>query len=750
MQIGYYYNNVKNIAAVPNYMQNTYKNLALWIAKLALFAVPIIPLYIAQGLFFPYITGKAFVFRALVEVAFFAWVFLAIFYKEYRPQKNYLLMAVAAWIGVVTLATIFSANPFRSFWSNFERMEGLVAYLHHFAYFLTLAHVFTKKDWLIFFNIFVVAGVYENFYAFLQWLGKIPSPQGGFRVDGTIGNPAYLSAYLTFIAGFCALLWMNAKHALAKYFYVFVGVWSLLTIYFTATRGSYVALLVGAFVGATLYLLLVKAENDSQKLFKKLAVVGLILAVLLPVGLRFMKDTSFVRSSPVLVRFASISFSDAATRMTIWQMGLKGVKDRSLLGWGPEGFIIVFPKYYQPSLYGQEPWFDRSHNIIIDWLINAGILGLVAYLAILYFAVYAIWREYKKNNFSPQMAILLWVILLVYFVQNIFVFDQIATYIGFFALLAYLYGASIEDNKKELAGKISGWNINSDGLLAATVLLVILIPLAYTIIARPYLANRSLLNALKLQGSAATIQSANQSYEKAMTYNTLGNQEIREQFARFAISIGGSTQFDASFRDQVLRRAIAEAERGVMENNLDPRAYLFLGMVYSRVGLNDQAIAVLNEALKLSPKKQQIYFELADAHLKKDDYAGAIAALEKTFNDEPRFRLARMNLAAAYILGGEQAKADQLLLEEFGTVNVADQILTQAYSAIQNYERLRGIWQAFVDQDPLNTQYRVSLAGAHLLLGMKEEAIRQLEEAIRLDPSFKAQGEAYIQQIRNQ
>jgi O-antigen ligase/tetratricopeptide (TPR) repeat protein len=731
-------------------MQNTYKNLALWTAKIALFAVPIIPLYIAQGLFFPYITGKAFIFRALVELAFFAWLFLAIFYKEYRPQKNSLLLAVSAWIGVVVLATIFSANPFRSFWSNFERMEGLVAYLHHFAYFLVLGHVFTKKDWLVFFNVFVIAGVYENFYGFLQWLGKIPSPQGGFRVDGTIGNPTYLSAYLTFIAGFCALLWMNAKHAFAKYFYVFVGAWSLLTIYFTATRGAYVSLLAGAFVGAVLYLLLVKAENDRQKLFKKVAIAGLFLAVLLPVGLRLAKDASPVRSNPVLSRLASISFSDAATRLTIWQMGLKGAQDRPILGWGPEGFIIVFPKYYQPSLYGQEPWFDRSHNIIIDWLINAGILGLISYLAILYFAVYTIWREYKKNNFSPQLAILLWVLILVYFVQNLFVFDQIATYIGFFALLAYIHSAAIADKKRELAGKVSGWNINSDGLLAATILLALLVPFAYTLNVRPYLANRNLLNALKLQGATATVQDAYQSYEKALVYNTLGNQEIREQFARFAISIGGSSQFDASFRDQVLRRAIAEAERGVTENNLDPRAYLFLGMVYGRVGLNDQAIQVLNKALELSPEKQQIYFELADAHLKKEDYAGAVRILEKTFNAEPRFRLARMNLAAAYILNGEQGKADQLLLEEFGTVNVADQILTQAYSAVQDYGRLRGIWQAFVDQDPFNTQYRVSLAGAHLLLGMKEEAISQLEEAIRLDPSFKAQGEAYIQQIRNQ
>ena len=29
-------------------------------------------------------------------------------------------------------------------------------------------------------------------------------------------------------------------------------------------------------------------------------------------------------------------------------------------------------------MWGQEPWFDRSHNIFFDWLINAGLLGLLA------------------------------------------------------------------------------------------------------------------------------------------------------------------------------------------------------------------------------------------------------------------------------------------------------------------------------------------------------------------------------------
>ena len=35
----------------------------------ALFLIPFIPLYVANSLFFPFITGKGFAFRILVEVA---------------------------------------------------------------------------------------------------------------------------------------------------------------------------------------------------------------------------------------------------------------------------------------------------------------------------------------------------------------------------------------------------------------------------------------------------------------------------------------------------------------------------------------------------------------------------------------------------------------------------------------------------------------------------------------------------------
>ena len=48
-----------------------------------LFAVPLLTLYVADGYFFPYITGKNFWFRILVDITVAAWVLLALYDAGY-------------------------------------------------------------------------------------------------------------------------------------------------------------------------------------------------------------------------------------------------------------------------------------------------------------------------------------------------------------------------------------------------------------------------------------------------------------------------------------------------------------------------------------------------------------------------------------------------------------------------------------------------------------------------------------------
>ncbi len=757
-------------------MINSGRYIVYWAIKALFLVIPFIPLYISASLFFPYITGKAFVFRAIIELSFFAWVWLAIFYKEYRPKFSAVTIAISVWLLVVSAATIFGVNPTRSFWSNFERMEGLITYLHLAAYFVVIGSVFKKKDWMLMLNLFVITGLFQNAYVLLQKLGFLASPQGGFRTDGTIGNPTYLAAYLIFIFGIAVILWFHSnKKSVASYFYAGSALWTLASIYFTASRGPVLGLLMGLLLSAVAYLLLKKADNAQSIYIKKAVLAGLAFLIVVPAGLWSLRDTEFVKNSSGLARLTSLSFTEQTitSRFSIWKMSFEGVKEKPLLGWGPENYTVVFSKYFRPELWQQEPWFDRSHNIIFDWLINAGVLGLLSYLSIFGAAGYMIWKNFRKNYTSLEENIFIAAILFAYFFQNLFVFDNIATYIGFFTLLGYIHSVFVSGSEagqsmpthgpasaeprlwRGVAGRQAPKSRNEKFFPADDEAVVIVAVVGavsafaatfYFLTFQPLLANLNLLDALRFKNADPVKAFSN--YQQALTLGFLGKQEIREQLYRFSMDVGAAGNLPADFKDTVLRTALLENQKGVLENPLDPRPYLLLGGLYSRIGMSDEALKILNQALQLSPNKQQIYFEIADPYFQKGDYANAVAVLEKGFQLDKTFTVARSNLTAAYILNGQQDKADQLLREEYGTVDVADKILTHVYSRVKNYPRLIGVWQAFVKADPSNIEYRKNLVGSYLLQGDRARAIAVLQQAINDFPKFQQEGAGLIDEIR--
>ena len=131
-------------------MQNDYTKVLVKVVRVGLFLIPPVALIVGGNffgkilllgvgdLFFPFITGKGFYFRIIVEIIFALWVIIALFDSRFRPRMTPVMWALGATLAILTLSTIFGENPYRSFWSNYERMEGLVGHLHLFAVFFVL------------------------------------------------------------------------------------------------------------------------------------------------------------------------------------------------------------------------------------------------------------------------------------------------------------------------------------------------------------------------------------------------------------------------------------------------------------------------------------------------------------------------------------------------------------------------------------------------------------------------------------
>src|SRR3990170_1013873 len=164
-----------------------------------LFLVPFVPFLVSSSFFFPFITTKVFAWRIIVEIIFVAWLSLALVDTEYRPRKSVILYSVLGFLIAIGLADLFGVAPVKSFWSNFERMEGFIALLHIGAYFIVASSVLdTEKLWKSFWNTTLVASFIMFIYGLFQLAGAIEINQGGTRVDGTFGNSTYMAVYMLF------------------------------------------------------------------------------------------------------------------------------------------------------------------------------------------------------------------------------------------------------------------------------------------------------------------------------------------------------------------------------------------------------------------------------------------------------------------------------------------------------------------------------------------------------------------------
>ena len=413
------------------------------------FVTPFICLFVANNMFFPYITGKNFTFRILVEVMLGSWAVLMFLDAKYRPKFSWVLAAATAFIVIITVADFHGANPYRSFWSNYERMEGLITHIHLFLFFLIAGSVITTAElWNWLWRTSLGASVIVDIYAFTQIAG-IEASNG--RLDGTFGNASYLSVYAMFHIFIAAFLFIRSesKSWSIRWIYPFIAFLNLIVLFYTQTRGTILGLLAGS---ALAFFMFAIFDKEHPKL-KRYAYGGVIAIILLVGGFISLRHSALVQSVPTLQRLAAISLTDTTTssRFMIWNMSWQGFKEKPLLGWGQDNFLYVFSKFYNPKMWNQEPWFDRSHDVFFDWLIAGGALGLLAYLSMFGALIYYLWFS-KKKHFSIAERSIFTGMLVGYFIHNIFVFDNLTSYIVFFSLLAYFHSQHADEPRDEVRG----------------------------------------------------------------------------------------------------------------------------------------------------------------------------------------------------------------------------------------------------------------------------------------------------------
>lgn len=735
-----------------------------WALLIGLCAVPFIAFIIADGghttnlyipflnMFFPYITGKNFIFRILIEILLALYVLLAIREPKYRPRSSLVMWAFAAFVLWMALATATSVDPIKSFWSNFERMDGYITLLHMFAFFIIAGVMLTAENWWDkFFKVSVGASVIMSVGSLLQafhLFGFAPSSQSGGRADGTFGNAIYLAVFMLFnIFITLYLLQKERKSPTAWSIYGIAFIMQFATLYYTETRGALLGVL-GGFVIAAIYIAIF-AKGHQWKPYRRWSLYGIGALVLLVILFLAVRNTSFVQHSNTLSRFAAISLTDRTTvaRFTIWSEALKGIQEKPIFGWGQENFNFVFNKFYAPSMYDQEQWFDRAHNAFLDWATAGGIPALLLYISL--FAL-AAWAFFESDLEVPEQALFIG-LLAAYAFNNLTVFDNLFSYVYFYLILAFAHSISRK--------KLSSWMFMSKPLgdkaiaVAAPIMLVVLIWGGWELNGPGLVRAQTLIDALTTQnpttGAAKDPKDNLASFQSALADGPLGYQETVEQLFQFSSNdIAPSTSISPDVKQQAFTQTQAAGDQLLKIRPGDARLELFYGVFLDQFGQYQPALAHLQAALADSPGKQQILFEIASTYLAAGDSKDALAPAEQAFNETPAYTAARVLYAATLYYNGDNTQADQLLVQGFGSVLYDDPQLLQTYFATKQYARLAQIYAARVATNPQDAQSMIGQAvTGYLANGNKTAAIAELNQAIKVDPTTQQEAQSFIDQI---
>ena len=749
-----------------------FESASAWIVRIGLWLIPFVPLYISSGMLFPYITGKNFAFRLIVEIVFAFWLGLAVLRREYRPRLTLLFKVVTVFVGMVFLADIFSPNPYRSLFSNYEHMEGFMMIGHLYLYFVMLISMFrTRRDWMVFLHCSLAASIAASFYGLLQRLGYKPSLQGGFRVDSTIGNPTYFAAYLLFhvwLLGILAYQYRRVAWRAALYGALLVA--ELIMIYFTATRGVVLALVVVAIPLAGAVVILwdwahgVTARQWS--IGRKCALAALALAVILPALFWSIRGSAWVQDSQTLRRLTNYSIHEGTVqdRLMIWGMSLHGVRERPVLGWGQENYYLVFQKYYNPGLYGAEPWFDRSHNVFLDWAVHSGIPGLMLYLAIFGVAVREIVRAVRRDRNMFFEGLLLIGLFASYFFQNLFVFDNLNSYLLFFAFLAYTeyrtVGVSEDGGQQSAKPERRGYGLerHSHAAITVCVMLALMGVWSYYTIVEPAREAAALITALGAAQAKRPLLEVRAAFEDALSHRTFGDTEVHEQLGNFAAqAISGGAGGTPDERKQFLDFVLDEMHRETARPAKDVKHVLFLVSILNRALTLDgrytaEAQAASDEAIRLSPTKQPVYFERAQLYLSLGQPTEALHALTQAWRLEKKFRPAAINLwiVAAFTrdAGIIAELKSSYSLSDFDETSLAT--IARAYQQAKDFDGAREAFAALVAIQPASPQYHATYAALLAQVGRIAEARVQTQAAMNLDPNFREQGQQFLQQLGGQ
>jgi len=772
-------------------MDNNSQNNLYRVFLIGFFLILTLPLFNIQPWFSPPAWGKAIIFRLIISSLLFLiiWQLISkktkINFKDLSNRKNKIFwpfwLFVALW-GIFLLATIFSLDPYYSFWESPYRAGGFLNFSFYIIFVILAFLILQKKDWQKIWNFSILIGVLVSIIAVFQQFNifsKTIIPYAG-RPPSTMGGPTFLALYLILLFFITLSFLSKEKAAKKRLFYFFALLLFLYVILITGSRASYFGLFIGFF-----YFIFAWQKNFFPLKRKKMLFVLKILFGILLIssicGIYYLNTKpelpNYLRKSKIFQEISSrlsIDLAFAEPRFSAWLISLEAIKEKPVLGYGPENFSIAFDKHYDPSLplitkdWGS--WYDRAHNFLFDISVTAGIPALIIFISLV---GVLFWRLQKVKEKEPENSLICHGVQAAFFgylATNFFGFDTFSTYLIFFLLIAYsLFLIQKNNNLLVSRDQVSANPLWRSG--AVFVLFCILVAFTWFAGLKPLKLNKE-INWADHYAQTDRCQKAIEKMEK----DVLLSRSIIDNYAKFKYIeiINKCSEKIPGLKIISAPKVISVLKEAAQIRPYYTRTWLFLGNFTNLLIENSEYFKIKNiedlkkdayyffeKAKELSPKREELFIGWIETDLLFEQYQAANEKAKLCIGLNPNYSQCwwLKGLSNIYLENIEQADQDiAVSKEKRHNINSSKSLiqLRNAYiktiEKIENsnkkteyYKRLADVYERSIKYlDSNNFRYHFSLAYIYKELGEYEKARKEALIVMQVAPEKKEEVEKFL------
>jgi putative inorganic carbon (hco3(-)) transporter len=362
--------------------------------------------------------------------------------KKWIIKRTYLDFPMIVFVTASVLTTVFSIDPYTSFWGYYSRFNGgLASVLAYTTLFYISASSLKKRHLLPLITTMVVSLFLASLYAFPEHFGFSPSCfaiQQDFsvscwrqdvqnRVFGTFGQPNWLAAYIIMLMPLSLAFNFLSSKVPVRFFGTATFILSYTTLLFTKSRSGFLGFLASMLmILAGIILIFYKQRKLSWLNIRKKnnffwvgSSLFLLISISLLVGTPYSSSLKQFwqahqphtvqkttppadHTDPDGNQYQSEGTDSGKIRTIVWQGAFNIWRRYPLLGSGPETFAYSYYLDRPASHNNVSEWdflYNKAHNEFLNYLANTGIIGFSAYIFLLsWFSISALIHIFKLLN----------------------------------------------------------------------------------------------------------------------------------------------------------------------------------------------------------------------------------------------------------------------------------------------------------------------------------------------------------------